>query len=197
MSKLRSHPLLRFQGEATLFLMPSEMEYISMLQEVGASLEKADMLQLLNRLPRHPEMPPVNKRAGQSLENHPLAWDLQQRLVVRCSPAGAGTACILFYATLCKLYLCAKIAFGKERSLRPVSKQDFAPFVPGMMLRYCGRMRVEICELRSNIKGDGAVCLQNLCTGVQHTPKRSQVRRPCRFLCLISCSKRLKLYTIL
>eukprot|EP00873_Tetraselmis_striata_P001678 jgi/Tetstr1/421942/TSEL_012841.t1 len=69
------------KGEATLFLMPSEMEYISMLQEVGASLEKADMLQLLNRLPRHPEMPPVNKRAGQSLENHPLAWDLQQRLV--------------------------------------------------------------------------------------------------------------------
>jgi hypothetical protein len=70
------------QGEATLFLMPSEMAYTSKLNEVGAVLEKGDIGKYLDYLPLHPETPKVGKRAGQPVENHPLAWDLQQRLVV-------------------------------------------------------------------------------------------------------------------
>lgn len=63
------------QGEATLFLMPSEMAYTSKLNEVGAVLEKGDIGKYLDYLPLHPETPKVGKRPGQP------AWDLQQRLV--------------------------------------------------------------------------------------------------------------------
>ncbi|KAK9817068.1 hypothetical protein WJX72_009018 [[Myrmecia] bisecta] len=68
------------QGEAFLFLMPQERDYISLLQDHNVSIASADLLPLLKWLPA-PKKPSQGARQGENAaERHEGAFALQSML---------------------------------------------------------------------------------------------------------------------